>query len=152
MFILEQKHQIPDEDMKSQFQQSPLKTVIVKENNGKLQCNDHSIDHGPSDLGSEGWIVLYCIILPQLSVFSLETDASRVGLEKLSISQTAEPGSVLSCPREQKSTVHGKNVFQNYQIPGEIGEKSDSPEMREYKTHVMGSPIFPIRWDRRKIR
>ena len=140
----------------SQFQHSPLQTDLpgaaVKKDIGMLQCNKNSKDHVTAILGVRG---LNCHLslqdncqLPQSSVISLETDASRVGLEKLSISRT-EPGTAVNCPREQDTMGNGKNVLQNYQIPGGIGEKSDSPEMREYKTHVMGSPIFPIR---RKIR
>jgi hypothetical protein len=65
-------------------------------------------------------------------VFSLETDASRVGLEKLSISQT-EPRPVLNCLREQKLTSYGKNVLQNYQFLEGKGEipKNNSTELSD---------------------
>jgi hypothetical protein len=94
----------------SQFQHSPLQTdlpgTIVEKNIGMLQCNKNSKDHLTSGLGGRG---LNCHLslqdngqLPKLSVISLETDASRVGLEKLSISQYA-PRPALNCPETGSS-------------------------------------------------
>ena len=120
MFILEQKEQIPGKDMNIHFQQSPLKNEIVKENIGLLQSNKTSKDYVMTkDTGVSGlnWQ------LPKSYVLSLESDASSVGLKKLSIPRTSEPVDELNFPREKKSTVHRKKVFPYYhKIPGGIGE------------------------------